>query len=142
MKTFCASVLCVAMLFGGISAEGADKKKAKAISAYCHICEAASRISLQLVVMLAKHPYENALAGYAAKVADVNTDIFRRVRPPAGAEEVREHFGKAVAAFEKAVRLHRKAEYKASKEAAATCREEFWKAVAAVRKLRREGVIP
>jgi len=132
----------VVLLVAAAPAVAADKKQAQKISAYCHVCEAASRVSVQLVGMLAKHPYEEALAAYASKVADLNTAIFRRLKPPRGAEKVAEHFGKATAAFEKAVKLHRKAEYKASDEAGHECRTEFWKAVGEVLELRRKGVIP
>jgi len=142
MRTTLVLLLTVAVLACGTPACGASKKTAKAVSEYCHICEAASRISVELVGMLAKHPYETRLAAYAAKIADTNTDIFRRLKAPAVAADVKEHFGEAAAAFKKAVTLHLKAEYKASKEAGAKCVQEFFKAAAAVRKLRREGVIP
>jgi len=141
MKRRIVLVLC-ALSFCVVAANGADKKKAEAISAYCHVCEAASRISLELVGMLAKYPYESPMVKYAAKIADVNTSVFENATVPAGAESVHEHFGKAVAAFEKAVKLHHQAEYKASKEAARKCTTEFVRAVAEVKKLRKEGVIP
>jgi hypothetical protein len=142
MRKFIVLCLTVAVLWGGSNAQAADTKKAKAISEYCHVCEAASRVSLEFVVMLAKHPYERALAAYAAKIADTNTEVFRRLKAPPGAGKIKEHFGKAVAAFERAVKLHRKGEYKASDKAGKECRKEFWAAVAEVKKLRRDGVIP
>jgi len=142
MKTALMLLLCVAVLWCGMTAEAADKKKAKAISQYAHICEAASRISLVLVGMLAKHPYEGGLGTYAAKIADANKDIFARLNAPPGAGKIKEHFGKAVVAFKKAAVLHRKAEYKASDKAGVECKREFWLAVAEVKKLRKEGVIP
>jgi len=142
MKRVGVLVLCGALLGGAAVAEGANKKTAKAISQYCHVCEAASRISIQLVGMLAKHPYESPLAAYAEKISEANVYIFKRLRPPAAAADVKEHFGKAVTAFEKAVALHRRAKYKAADEAGAECKKEFWAAVLAVGKLRKEGVIP
>ncbi len=134
--------LVVLFLFGGLVAQGADQKEAEAISEYGHICEAASRISIQLIIMLAKHPYEDVLAGYAEKIAEANVYVFKRLRCPPGAEAVKEHFGKAVLAFEKAVALHRKGKYKESDEAGTECKTEFWAAVAEVQKLRKDGVIP
>jgi len=142
MRATVIGMLCVAVLVCGVTAEAASKKQARRISEYCHICEAASRISERLVRMLAKHPYESGLAAYAGKIADVNADIFRKLGAPAGAEKVKEHFGKAAAAFKRAVVLHKKAEYKASDEAGRECLREFLLAVAEVRRLRKEGVIP
>jgi len=139
--TLALMVLLLFVLAGRV-AESAEQNEAEAISEYCHVCEAASRIGIQLIIMLAKHPYEDALAGYAEKIAEANVYIFKRLRCPPGAEAVKERFGKAVLAFEKAVALHRKGKYKESDEAGAECRTEFWAAVAEIQKLRKDGVIP
>jgi predicted outer membrane protein len=134
--------LCVAVLLAGGVARAADKRTAKAVSQYAHICEAASRVSIELVRVLAKHPYETKLASYANKIAEANVYIFKRLKAPAKAAGIKLHFGKAVAAFQKAAEEHLKANYKLSDKFGKECVAEFWKAVAEVRKLRREGVIP
>jgi len=142
VKTVTVCALCLVVLSFGTTAGAASKKQAKAISEYCHLCEAAFHISERLVRMLAKHPYEAALAAYAGKVADLNSDLFRRIKPPPGAETIKDHFGKAALAFKKAVLLHKKAQYKLSDEAGKKCVREFMLAIAEVRRLRREGIIP
>ncbi len=142
MKRTLMVVVCIAILWTCVRAEAADKKKAEAITQYCRVCVAASRVSLVLVAMLARHPHEAYLAAYAQKVAEANKIIFSKMKVPAGAEKVKEHFGKAVEAFKKAATLHRKAEYKEADEAAEECKREFRRAVAEVQKLRADGVIP
>jgi hypothetical protein len=139
-----AMMVAVALVCVGpaLGAGSASKKRAKAILEYCHICEACSRISLELVGMLARYPHENRLVAYAAKIATANDYIFQRLKAPPEADKVKEHFGKAVAAFELAVKRHGAGDYKGSHEAGKTVRQEFVKALFEVGRLRKQGVIP
>jgi hypothetical protein len=133
------ALVCVAPAMG---ADTAAQKQAKAILEYCHICEACSRISIELVGMLARYPHERRLVAYAAKIAEANDYIFKRLKAPAAAAKVKGHFGNAVTAFELAVKRHAGGDYKGSHEAGRTVKQEFVRALLEVGRLRKEGLIP